>query len=197
MKAFSLQDVTAKAICLSKTNPQPPVRQLIQLQSYRTRRRGGLATAATSSLTGREMYVRMARGLRVGYVEEEQGAASNELAQKVVELGTEGVGTAAWMHARWHGAAGPLIVLRTDTEEQRQTVYELTGVLVAPLDFEAAHTVGQSATQSTKWMQQKTRRTLNFNPLFWVREPHSIPCRRQQSVQPQDRLLSAWISLEL
>jgi hypothetical protein len=99
-------------------------------------------------------------------VEEEQGAASNELAQKVVELGTEGVGTAAWMHARWHGAAGPLIVLRTDTEEQRQTVYELTGVLVAPLDFEAAHTVGQSATQSTKWMQQKTRRTLNFNPLL-------------------------------
>ena len=97
-------------------------------------------------------------------MEEEQGAASNELAQKVVELGTEGVGTAAWMHARWHGAAGTLIVLRTDTEEQRQTVYELTGVLVAPLDFEAAHTVGQSATQSTKWMQQKTRRTLNFNP---------------------------------
>ena len=99
-------------------------------------------------------------------MEEEQGAASNELAQKVVELGTEGVGTAAWMHARWHGAAGPLIVLCTDTEEQRQTVYELTGVLVAPLDFEAAHTVGQSATQSTKWMQQKTRRTLNFNPLL-------------------------------
>ena len=99
-------------------------------------------------------------------MEEEQGAASNELAQKVVELGTEGVGTAAWMHARWHGAAGTLIVLRTDTEEQRQTVYELTGVLVAPLDFEAAHTVGQSATQSTKWMQQKTRRTLNFNPLL-------------------------------
>lgn len=31
---------------------------------------------------------------------------------------------------------------------------------------EAAHTVGQSATQSTKWMQQKTRRTLNFNPLL-------------------------------
>ena len=33
MKPFSLQDVTAKAICLSKTNPQPPVRQLIQLEN--------------------------------------------------------------------------------------------------------------------------------------------------------------------
>ena len=35
------------------------VRQLIQLQNPAA---GGLATAATSSLTGREMYVRMARG---------------------------------------------------------------------------------------------------------------------------------------
>jgi hypothetical protein len=33
MAAYSLQDVNAKAICLWKTNPQPPVRQLIQLQN--------------------------------------------------------------------------------------------------------------------------------------------------------------------
>jgi len=33
MAPYSLRDVNAKAICLWKTNPQPPVRQLIQLQN--------------------------------------------------------------------------------------------------------------------------------------------------------------------
>jgi hypothetical protein len=44
------------------------------------------------------------------YEEEEQGVASNEVAQFVVKLmyteegvGTEGVGTQAWMHAHWRG----------------------------------------------------------------------------------------------
>ena len=99
------------------------------------------------------------------YEEEDQGEASNEVAQKAVELGTEGYGTAARMHARWRGAVGRLIVLRTDTEEWRQKVYELTGVLVTPLDVEAAYAMGQSATQSPKWIQQLTRRTLSFKPL--------------------------------
>jgi hypothetical protein len=96
-----------------------------------------------------------------GYEEEEE----EQGAQKAVELGTEGYGTAARMHARWRGADGRLIVLRTDTEAQRQKVYELTDVLVTRLPFEAAYAVGQSTTQSPKWIQQKSRQTLNYGPL--------------------------------
>jgi hypothetical protein len=96
-----------------------------------------------------------------GYEEEEE----EEGAQKAVELGTEGYGTAARMYARWRGAVGRLIVLRTDTEAQRQKVYELTDVLVTPLPFKAAYAVGQSATQSPKWIKQKSRRTLNHRHL--------------------------------
>ena len=42
----------------------------------------------------------------------------------------------------------------------------LTGILFTPLKHEAAFAVGQSLTLSTKWMQQKTRCTLNFTPLL-------------------------------
>ena len=95
-----------------------------------------------------------------GYEEEEEQGA-----QKADELGTEGYGTAARMYARWRGAVGRLIVLRTDTEEQRQKVYELTDILVTPLPFKAAYAMGQFATQSPEWLQQKTRRTLNYRHL--------------------------------
>ena len=97
-----------------------------------------------------------------GYEEEEE---EEQGAQKAVELGTEGYGTAAQMHARWRGALGPLIVLPTDTVEQCQIVYELTDILVTPLDFEAAYAMGQSATQSPEWLQQRTRRSLNYRHL--------------------------------
>ena len=96
------------------------------------------------------------------YKEEEQGAASNEIARLVSESDTEGVGNATWMHNRWRGALGKLIVLYTDTKEQRELVSMLTGLLFTPLNHEAAFAVGQYLTLSTKWMQQKTRCTLNF-----------------------------------
>jgi hypothetical protein len=96
-----------------------------------------------------------------GYEEEEE----EQGAQKAVELGTECYGTAARMYARWRGALGRLIMLPTDTEEQRQKVFELTDILVTPLDFEAAYAMGQSATQSPKWLKQKSRRTVNYRHL--------------------------------
>ena len=96
------------------------------------------------------------------YKEEEQGAASNEIAQLVSESDTEGVGNATWMHNRWRGARGKLIVLDTDTEEQREQVSMLTGLLFTPLNHEAAFAVGQSLTLSPKWLQQKTRCTLPY-----------------------------------
>jgi hypothetical protein len=98
-----------------------------------------------------------------GYEEEEE--EEEQGAQKAVELGTECYGTAARMYDRWRGAVGQLTVLRTDTEEQRQKVYELTDILVTPLPFKAAYAVGQSATQSPKWIQQRSRRTLNHRHL--------------------------------
>jgi hypothetical protein len=75
------------------------------------------------------------------------------------------VGSIAWLFGRFDGKRGSLVTLPTDTAAKRKMVLKLTGLVVFPLDGEAAYTLAQSATESGEWREQKTRRNLSGHEL--------------------------------
>ena len=75
------------------------------------------------------------------------------------------VGTIAWLFKRFDGKRGSLVTLPTATPRERKKVLELTGLVVFPLDGDAAYALAQSATESGAWREQKTRRNLSGREL--------------------------------